>query len=70
MSQGFEREVRITPRKIRQDRTEGARRRRNSILRRTDDQIDAMEAEAKALMAKKNPSVKVNAAKEGMTFEL
>ena len=37
---------------------------------RTDDQIDAIEAEAKAWMAKKNPNVKVAAVREGMTFEL
>jgi hypothetical protein len=37
---------------------------------RTDDQIDALEAEAKTVMAKKNPSVKVAAAREGMSFEL
>jgi phosphoribosyl 1,2-cyclic phosphodiesterase len=37
---------------------------------RTDDQLDVLEAEAKAVMAKKNPSVNVAAAREGMTFEL
>ena len=37
---------------------------------RTDDQLDAIEAEAKALMPKKNPAVKVNVAREGMVFEL
>jgi phosphoribosyl 1,2-cyclic phosphodiesterase len=37
---------------------------------RTDEQLDAMEADAKALMGKKNPKVKVAAAREGMTFEL
>jgi phosphoribosyl 1,2-cyclic phosphodiesterase len=37
---------------------------------RTDDELDAIEAEAKALMARKNPTVKVNVAREGMSFEL
>jgi phosphoribosyl 1,2-cyclic phosphodiesterase len=37
---------------------------------RTDEQIDEIESEARAWMEKKNPSVKVDAAREGMTFEL
>ncbi|HEX3359271.1 MAG TPA: MBL fold metallo-hydrolase [Tepidisphaeraceae bacterium] len=37
---------------------------------RTDDQLDAIEAEAKAWMQKKNSSVKVAVAREGMTFDL
>lgn len=37
---------------------------------RTDDQVTEIESQAKAWMAKNNPSVKVAAAREGMRFDL